>query len=311
MNWSNLPPLSALRAFAAVARHRSLTRAGETLNVTHAAISQQVRGLERHLGVALIVREGRGIALTDAGRELAASLSEGFQTIANGVENILGEDRLRPVMVTTTPTFAHAWLMPRLSDFNHRHPETSLAIQPTADLVPLGPGGADIAIRHGEGHWPGLDVEPLIRTGIVIVAAPGLVSGNAVTAAGDLLRLPWLQEPGTNELSAWLAAQGIVESGSRTVHEMPGHMVMDGVRRGTGISALPHAFVADDIATGRLILLFDDAPPGQGYFIVTPRVSKRPAVKAFASWLRRMRKADGRDAAGNLIEIKEAPSPRS
>ena len=131
MDWRSLPSLSALRAFAALAETGSFTRAGAALNVSHAAISQQVRALEERLGVALLPRDGRRGVLTPAGERLAAALEAGFGGIARAVDELTGADADRPLHVSTTPAFAANWLMPRLASFRHEHPEVELMLNPT------------------------------------------------------------------------------------------------------------------------------------------------------------------------------------
>jgi LysR family glycine cleavage system transcriptional activator len=125
MEWSELPSLTSLRAFAALAERKSYTRAAAALNVTHAAVSQQVKALEEQLGVSLVTREGRGISLTTEGELLARDLQTGFAAIRRGVEELGGAGALRPVQITMSPAFATEWLMPRISEFQIQHPESS------------------------------------------------------------------------------------------------------------------------------------------------------------------------------------------
>ena len=120
MIWSDLPSLSSLRSFAAVADAGSYSKAGALLNVTHAAVSQQVKALEKYLDIALVVRDGRGIALTAEGSSLAGDLEKGFTTIRDGIEGLTGTDASRPVQVTMSPVFAMKWLMPKIGDFQVR-----------------------------------------------------------------------------------------------------------------------------------------------------------------------------------------------
>ena len=155
MTRSDLPSLNSLRAFATVAETGGYSGAGTALNVSHAAVSQQVKALEARLGVALVVREGRGIALTAEGAALARHLATGFAALHRGVESLTGADAKRPVQVTMSPAFAVSWLMPRIMDFQHLHPGVTLIRNPTAVVVELTPGGIDMAIRFGDGHRPG------------------------------------------------------------------------------------------------------------------------------------------------------------
>jgi LysR family glycine cleavage system transcriptional activator len=285
-----LPSLGSLRTFTAVAEAKNLSAAGRELNVTHAAVSQQVKGLEQFLGLKLIVREGRGVALTPEGRQLYQGLSEGFSTILETVEELLREDLSRPLNITTTPSFAISWLMPRISDFRHKHPDIELMINPTADVVELRPGGVDLAVRFGKGDWPGLEAELFIPTNFAIVGASCLIGDTKIEKPEDILRFPWLQEYGTNELTVWVESQGVVPKGKLNITHLPGYMVLEGLRRGEGISATAKTFVEAEIETGSLKVLFEDGVyPGTGYHLVTRPGVKRPPLKAFLTWLRQMR----------------------
>jgi LysR family glycine cleavage system transcriptional activator len=291
MNWLTLPSLNALRAFAALAETGSFTAAGAALNVSHAAVSQQVRALEERLGAALVRREGRGAALTPEGARLATALQAAFAAIGRAVDELTGADALRPLQVTTTPAFAMSWLMPRLSEFRHEHPEVELMLNPTPQLVELAPGGVDVAIRSGQGSWPGLDAELLVPTTIVVVAARSLIGERAVADPRDILDLPWLQELGTSEMSEWLRGRGVIVPRSGNVTHLPGHLVLEGLRNGDGVTITSRALIERELADGRLVVLFEDEMPGGGYFIVTRPGVMRPPLKAFVSWLRRHRPA--------------------
>jgi LysR family glycine cleavage system transcriptional activator len=290
MDWRTLPSLSALRAFAALAETRSFTKAGEALNVSHAAVSQQVRGLEERLGVALLPRDGRRGALTAEGEQLAAALEPAFQAIRRAIDEVTGADAGRPLQVTTTSAFAQGWLMPRLSEFRHEHPDVELMLNPTAQLVELAPGGVDAAIRFGRGTWRGLDAELLVPTSMVLVAAPSLVGERVIRDAADVADLPLMQELGTSEISAWLTRRGVTAQRRKVVH-LPGHLVLEGLRRGDGASLSTRAVVERDIAAGVLTVLFEEGEPDLGYYIVTRPGVMRPPLKAFVSWLRRHARA--------------------
>lgn len=287
VDWHTLPSLNALRAFAALAETGSFTAAGDALNVSHAAVSQQVRGLEDRLGTRLVRREGRGVRLTADGERLAASLETAFLGIRRAVDELTGADATRPLQVTMTPSFAVSWLMPRISEFRHRHPDVELMLNPTAEVVELAPGGVDVAIRFGSGGWPGLDAELLLDTSFVVVAARALLGDRDITRPEETLDFPWLQELGTDEISLWLRRQGVVTPKTENVTHLPGYMVLEGLRAGEGITATARAFVERDVAEGRLVVLFEDPRPGTGYFIVTRPGVMRPPLKAFVAWLRR------------------------
>lgn len=292
MDWSRMPSLAGLRAFAAVAEAGTLAGAGRKLNVSHAAISQQVRALEAFLGAELVVRQGRGIALTQEGRALAGQLDEAFLLMHRAVAELTDADRTRPLQVTMTPSFAVSWLMPRISDFRHRHPEIDLMLNPTADVVELEPGGVDLAIRFGMGEWKGLNSEPLLLTTFVVVAARSLVGDTDFTDLARLRDYPWLQELGINESANWWKRQGITPSRGNNLH-MPGYMMLESLRRGDGVTAAARAFIEPEIRSGHLRVLFEDEERGNGYHLVTRPGVQRPPLKTFIAWLRSHRDRQG------------------
>ena len=286
MDWLSLPPLTALRAFAALAESGSASAAGDALNVSHAAISQQIKSLEAHMGLTLVERTGRNLGLTPEGRQLAEALDNGFGSIARTVEALTGADAGRPLQISATPSFAAFWLMPRLAAFRQAHPDTDIMIDPTPQIVKIEPGGIDIAIRYGTGDWPGLDAHLLLKSPIVAVAAPSLVDGIEISEPADLVGLPWLQEYGTNEASDWLRAQGVTADRDGGMTQVPGNLLLDGLRNGYGVAVTVHEWVCQDIAAGRLLELFREKESA-GYYIVSRKGPLRPRAKAFAAWLRR------------------------
>lgn len=292
MDWSRMPSLASLRAFAAVAEAGTLAAAGRKLNVSHAAISQQVRALEAYLGAELVVREGRGLALTQEGRALAGHLDEAFSLMHRAVAELTDADRTRPLQVTMTPTFAVSWLMPRISEFRHRHPDIELMLNPTADVVELEPGGVDLAIRFGKGQWRGLNSEPLLLTGFVVVAARSLVGDADFTDLTKLREYPWLQELGANESANWWDRQGIAPNRGTNLH-LPGYMMLESLRRGDGVTAAARAFIEPEIRSGHLRVLFEDEERGNGYHLVTRPGVQRPPLKTFIAWLRSHRDGQG------------------
>jgi LysR family transcriptional regulator, glycine cleavage system transcriptional activator len=285
MNWSDLPSLTSLRAFAAVAETKSYSRAGAGLNVSHAAISQQVRALEARLGVTLVVREGRTIKLTDAGARLASNLEKGLTAIRQGIEALTDADLARPVQVTTSPAFAASWLMPRIVDFRQRHPGITLMLSATAEVLSLSPGGVDIAIRYGTGSWPGLTARPLLLPDMIVVGSPALIGNRDPNDPETLLGLHWLQELGTNEVAGWMERHGITIRRPAMVTHMPGNLILEAVRHGDGVTFTARCFVEEDIKSGRLVVLSSERGVG-GYYVVTHGGPLRPHARAFLKWLR-------------------------
>ena len=285
MNWSGLPSLSSLRAFAAVADTGSYTQAATALNVSHAAVSQQVKALEERLGVPLVARDGRGITLTEEGETLARDLATGFAAIRRGVETLTGADAERPVQVTMSPAFAVRWFMPRITDFQKQHPEITLMLNPTAEVVELKPGGIDLAIRYRDSRGPDTKVDPVLIADMVVVGTPALIGEQEITDPAMLVDMPWLQELGTNEVADWIARHGVTLDRPLMITHMPGNLIMEAVRRGDGITYTARPWVEEELRSGQLIGIFLEKAFGTYYIKTRPGVL-RPPVKTFVKWLK-------------------------
>ena len=284
MDWSELPSLTSLRAFAALAERKSYTRAATDLNVSHAAVSQQVKALEERLGVALVARAGRGIALTAAGAALARDLDIGFAAIRRGVEALGGADAARPVQVSMSPAFATEWLMPRIMEFQYRHPDITLMLNPTAELVELKPGGIDMAIRYRSRDRLKGNVPSVLVSDMVVIGTPSLVGAPAPRDPAALVDMPWLQELGTNEVADWMARRGVKLDRPLMIHHMPGNLIMQAVRRGDGITYTARAFFREEIRSRQIVVLHSEPAYGV-YAIETCPGVLRPAVRTFLNWL--------------------------
>src|SRR5258708_17524917 len=189
-----LPPLNALKAFEAAARHESVTRAAEELCVTQGAVSHQVKALEAELGIKLFNRERQRLVITEGGREYLAVLREAFDRIAVGTERLVQRQSAGVLTVSTSPDFAAKWLIHRLGSFAEAHPSIDLRVSATAHHVDFAREDVDLAVRHGDGKWPGLDVVRLCSERLFPVCSPKLVSGrNRVTMASDLSKFPLLR----------------------------------------------------------------------------------------------------------------------
>lgn len=289
MDWSALPPLSMLRAFEAAARCGGFSAAGRELNVTHAAVAQQVRGLEDRLGVQLMRRDGRGLSLTGEGRRLADRLGEGLAILRAGVAEIVDAAADRPVQVTLSTGFAAGWLTHRLGAFRAERPDIELMLNPTATVIDIARSDFDFGIRYGRGNWDGVEAERLFVSPGVIVGTPALVARIGIETPQDLVRAPWVQEIGVREWSVWLAARGVDVGDKRGELHLPAHMALDALRSGQGVGLITRLLVERDLAEGRLLALFDDeeASPGAGYWLVRRPGPLRPNAAAFAAWLRR------------------------
>ena len=171
-----LPQLSALRAFEAAARHVSFTRAAEELSVTQGAVSHQVKALELELGIKFFNRERQRLSITQAGREYLAVVRDALDRIANGTERLVQRQSSGMLTVSTSPDFAAKWLVHRLGRFAEVHPEIDLRVSATMHHVDFASEDVDIAVRHGDGHWPGLHVTRLCSEHLFAVCSPTLAS---------------------------------------------------------------------------------------------------------------------------------------
>lgn len=287
MNWRDLPPLSALRAFAAFAETGNVVAAGEALSVSHAAISQQLRALETHLGVGLLDRSGRALQLTPAGETLARALASSFAQMIEAAQDITGSRDARPLHISTTPMFAVSWLMPRLPGFRAQCPHVDLMLDPSPEVVALATDGIDVAVRYGKGPWPGLEAEMLVQSPLVVVAAPSLVGTGPLPGVEGLADLPWLEELGVTESTKWMQRHGVYKTATKGQTKVPGNLLLDGARDGQGVVVTVRAFVERDIAAGRLRVVHAAADEGAGYHVVTRAGVMRPVLKAFVRWIRK------------------------
>jgi LysR family transcriptional regulator, glycine cleavage system transcriptional activator len=286
MDWRTLPSLTSLRAFEAAARLSSFSLAGRELNVTHAAVAQQVRGLEAELGVELIFRQGRGLATTPEGAKLALALSEGFRSIAQALAEVSGVAPGAPVRVTLTPAFAAQWLMPRLGAFWKAHPDIEVSLNPDKRLVDLRREGIDIALRFGNGKWPGLEAEFLTAADYVIVAAPELLEGRKNLSAAELSAMPWVIEQDWPEALTWLKSFGL-KPDAMTIAYMPTEeLALSAARQGYGLHVEAAALVEADVELGALEIVGRVKDDSLAYYMVTKPGPKRAELKTFMNWLK-------------------------
>ena len=292
----HLPPLSALRAFEAAARHMSFSKAADELHVTPAAISHQIHALEEDLGVRLFHRLNRSIELTASARMLLPGLTEAFAGIQSSVRRLRAHNDTGTLTVTASPSFAGKWLVLRLHRFQEQHPEIDVRISATDEVVDLTRGDFDIAIRYGRGSYPGLDVELLFTNEVFPACSPKLLDRRA--AAAHPRRSPrhtLIHDQAARPRSAGADLADVAEGRRRkTVPITAGltfnsmSLALDAAIAGQGIVLAYSTIAAADLAAGRLVRLFSLALPDQfAYYIVTaPGALERPKVRAFRNWLR-------------------------
>ena len=285
-------PLQALRTFVEVGQRKSVKAAAQALHVTPGAVSQQIRVLEDRLGVVLLERERLGMRLTEAGASVFPRLREAFLQIDQAMHDLESTKARRSLTVSTVATFAASWLVPRLGRFKQLHPDIEIRVEATSELVDLRRDRVDVALRHGLGDYPGLEVLPLMAPVLTPVASPGFLKahGAVIHEAGDCLSHPLLHDGDRADWPLWLKAHGVAddlraERGSAFDDDF---LLIRAAEAGQGLALVPQAYAQEEIAAGRLIQVLDKPWPARfAYYAVTrPGAADRPEVRAFLEWIR-------------------------
>lgn len=283
-------PLLALRAFTETTRLGSLKAAAERMGVTPGAISQQIRQLEDRLGVSLLTRSRHGVQLTEAGAALYPGLLRGFGEIENALLDLDALVSASTLTISTQPSFASSWLVPRLAAFNALHPHIEVRVEATAQLVDLQRGRVDIALRHGLGDYPGLESIPFLAPVLLPVCSPALLAGGPLLREPqDCLQYPLLQEAERADWALWLQAHGVVpDSRSRRGPSFDEDLLLlRAAVGGQGIALVQAQHAEEDLREGRLVVALDRPWPSRfAYYVVARREKlERPPVRAFIDWL--------------------------
>lgn len=284
-----LPPLAALRAFEAAARHQSFRLAAQELAVTATAVSHQIRQLESLLGVALFERQVRKVMLTAAGRQLFPALRDGFDLIAAGVAPLLQPRRRRILTVSATPAFVARLLVPRLAAFQAGHPDLDLRLHASTQPVDFAAQQIDAAIRYGKGPYRDLHSEALLHARFAPMCSPLLkLRAPAELARHPLLHYQWqpsFREP--QDWPAWQRAAGIrgLDVTRGVIFSDETHAI-DAAIAGQGVALLNTALVADELARGTLMTPFGPELDGLDYHLVYPPAHEGDAaIAALRDWL--------------------------
>jgi LysR family glycine cleavage system transcriptional activator len=289
-----LPPLNALRAFEAAARHLNFSRAADELSVTPGAVSQQIQNLEDYVGAALFKRTPRGLLLTDSAQTALPALREAFDRLAEAASLLTAAVDGRRLTLTAAPSFAAKWLVPRLGRFEEAYPQVDVWLSADMDLVDFGTGEVDLAIRYGAGPYPALEAVRLMSETVIPVMSPDLMAANPVNAPGDLARHVLLHDgsPDADESCPdwlmWLAARGVKGfDANRGPRFNQSSLVIEAAVGGRGVALAKRALAQDDLDAGRLIVPMPIATSVDfAYYVVHPKAKGRlPQVKAFVGWL--------------------------
>lgn len=284
-----LPPLNALRAFEAAARHQSFTKAAKELGVTQTAISRHVRVLERKLGTAMFVRSASALEMTDHGRLLARKLSSAFHLIAAGVDELKGQKGRRVLNISAQPNFAIRWLIPRLTSFRARHPDIDVHLTTSHRRPEFPAEGADIAIRLGR-HWTGVVADHLFDADLFPVCSPNLLAdGKGPRVPADLALHTLLHvSTSSHDWKLWLDAAGVPAfTWQAGLHFDSYVLALQAAVEGLGIAIGRRVFVEDDLTNGRLVQPFDlTVAVDEAWYLICPdAVALRTEVKAFRAWI--------------------------
>ncbi|HEV3175301.1 MAG TPA: transcriptional regulator GcvA [Stellaceae bacterium] len=284
-------PLNGLRAFEAAARHLSFTRAADELHVTQAAVSHQVKTLEQRLGVKLFRRLPKSLRLTDEGQALLPELRDAFERMARALNRVTSAQGAAALSVSTLMTFALTWLVGRLPRFQARHPDIEVRLNTTGRMVDFAREDVDVAVRYGDGNWPGLTVEKMFEDELTPLC--GRAYKDRLRMPKDLRDVPLMDasppEPASvGEWGTWLRAAGInhlpmTRGAVFDSTKIAAQAAVDGM--GVAIGS-PYLF-AEDIAAGRLFQPFPlTVRNGKAYWLVCAEgTATRPKIKAFRDWV--------------------------
>ncbi len=284
------PPLALLQTFEVAARHESFSRAAAELHLTPAAVSQQIRNLERLLGIALFVRSARSLTLTEPGREYADRIRTALSDVhlaTRAVRQPTGEGTLR---VSTFHAFGLLWLLPRLPQFRAAHPGIELRLSFSRDLVDPARDSADVAVRFGSGRYPRSEAIEFARDVVGAVCSPQLLAGRPVPQSVDELReFPLLHDAGALETERTLRWKHWLPRATRGATDLvlpDGLTTIEAALLGQGIALARLSLVDTHLRGGRLIRVTSleqrmDFP----YWIVTAQGDRRPRLVAFIDWL--------------------------
>lgn len=284
-----LPPLNALKAFEAAARHLSFTKAAEELYVTQAAVSHQIKILEEHLGLKLFLRRNRSLLLTEEGQGYYLDIKEVFSQLLDATEKLFARGEKGSLTVSLTPSFAIQWLVPRLSLFNELYPDIDVRIKAQEHDENSLTDDVDLAIYYGKGHWAGVEIHKLHTEYLVPLCSPLLLNGTKPltsphdlrhhTLLHDTTRRPWKQWMKTAHINTVNVNQGPIFSHSSMVLQAAVHG--QGVALGNSVLAKP------ELDAGRLVIPFNHRLESKNAYYLVLRAAQAELGKivAFKEWM--------------------------
>lgn len=286
----NLRHLRALQAFDETAAQSSLSKAAETLHVTHGAVSRQIKLLEAHLGTALFHRHPKGVALTQAGERLYKSTRQAFAELQSGVLDVKRTQQRQSLAVSLSTSLALKWLVPALSAFQQAHPGISLLLDTNDSFADFNLTQVDVALRFGAPGWSGLHHELLKQEELITVAAPSLIGERPLPmSAQDILNLPLLHDTFNVGWDSWAKQHGINADrvDAQKLKYVDSAVLIEAAIDGQGVALARRLLVERDLTQGRLRRLNESRIPLDRslYFVCRPGDQERPPVRLFKKWL--------------------------
>jgi LysR family transcriptional regulator, glycine cleavage system transcriptional activator len=287
-----LPPLNALRAFEAAARHLSMKEAAAELSVTPGAVSQLVRGLEERLGTQLFRRGNRSLVLTEAGQSYFVPIRHAFRQIGEATRRLHATPGAGVLTVSAPPAFAESWLVPRLGGFRARHADIELNVVTTRRLANFAADGVDVAIRHGLGSYPGLHCDRIATIAMIPVCSKRFLASLAhrPRTPADLRGLSLLHDAERQEWALWFQAQGVADVGQGAASGISFDDQMLLIRAAAsdqGVALVTETLARPELDKGTLVRVLNVAWPQEfSYWLVSPRATaEQPKIVAFRDWL--------------------------
>lgn len=286
-----LPPLNAVRAFEAAARHVSFTKAAAELCVTHGAVSKQVAMLEAWLSTPLFSRSQSKLTLTDAGRSYLAAVTPALDRIAVTSMQLLAQAAPTALRISAPPTFTMRWLIPRISAFQRRHADVEIKLTTSIAPVNFQEHGYDIAIRGADQALAGVHSVPFMTEVIIPICHPDLLEHGRLQSPADLVGhtlISYGTEPVT--WAEWLPAAGVPKLRAQNMLQFEQmYFALQAAAEGLGVVLVPLFLVADDIIAGRLSAPFGtQAARQRNYYANSPlAVTNNPVIVSFCEWLKK------------------------
>jgi len=293
----SLPPLNALRAFETAARHLSFRRAADELNVTHSAVSHQIKALEEALDVRLFERKTRSVRLTEAGEVFSPIISDAFARIGRGVQLVRSVDEPNVLTIQVYVTMALRWLIPRFGKFRRDNRDIPVRLNTSYLDWAFDRGNVDVGIVIAADRQPGIHYHPLFETRVFPVCSPSLLDdGSTLKNPEDLLRYPLLHIfPAPDDWGRWFEAAGILARVPPPAATYDSFILsLEAAMGGQGIALANTMFVREDLKSGRLIKPFDIAIPQHGPWCLAcvEGMETDPRIVRFREWLVRELEAD-------------------